>query len=497
MEPGFYYGAGAPRGDPYPPPPTAQRADLATRNQPTRSLGLGSAPGRSMHPVQRSASLHNVGYNESSDLTPTPARYYSQRHANPIPEEPSQTEVLIDLIQQLRQDIGDVKVRLSAIEAGATASTPPATSHRGLASRRGGRITQAKLAGTRARQRRPAAGRDSGSEAFPIDPELDGSSVTDFSTDMDSQSDAWSDAVESESDLVAFDKLDLTDVEVSTLQSYVTKMFRRVCNVSDSHWPDPLSVRTNEITGETYPSPFFQFQVTDPRNQALFLQVARQAINDLKDEDVWPNGLRRKSSEPKPTWDLALLKHLAMLSFRNLKKNWKRATNDAAAERGKASSQGYRRDKRRQTKSTQISKILKSFGAARNLAQSFLTDLSHEQYLSDEVSGPDDDALAKIKFLEVITPAWRSTEYSNLIHDLEDTWFREFNKTSQKYVRVRLGRPLNRIPIYAPYNFGISTEWLAENADRPETRDFLKGWGTFSEPADCGLIPSDSHADDN
>ncbi|KAJ7893078.1 hypothetical protein B0H14DRAFT_3675693, partial [Mycena olivaceomarginata] len=296
--------------------------------------------------------------------------------------------------------------------------------------------------------------------------------------------------------------------------------FRRVCNVSDSHWPDPLSVRTNEITGETYPSPFFQFQVTDPRNQALFLKVARQAINDLKDEDVWPNGLRRKSSEPKPTWDLALLKHLAMLSFRNLKKNWKRATNDAAAERGKASSQGYRRDKRRQTKSTQISKILKSFGADRNLTQSFLTDLSHEQYLSDEVSGPDDEsgeshdawkvrcavaanmttdasALAKIQFLEVLTPAWRSTEYSSLIHDLEDTWFRKFNKTSQKYVRVRWGRPSNRIPIYAPYNFGISTEWLAENADRPETQDFLKGWGAFSEPADCGLIPSDSHADDN
>jgi hypothetical protein len=60
-----------------------------------------------MHPVQRSASLHNVGYNEASDLTPTPARYYSQRHANPIPEELSQTEVLVDLIQQLRQDIGE------------------------------------------------------------------------------------------------------------------------------------------------------------------------------------------------------------------------------------------------------------------------------------------------------------------------------------------------------------------------------------------------------
>lgn len=76
---------------------------------------------------------------------------------------------------------------------------------------------------------------------------------------------------------------------------------------------------------------------------------------------------------------------------------------------------------------------MKGFGAARNLAQSFLTDLSHEQYLSDEVSGPDDEsgeshdawkvrcavaanmttdasALAKIKFLEVLTPAWRSTE---------------------------------------------------------------------------------------
>lgn len=73
---------------------------------------------------------------------------------------------------------------------------------------------------------------------------------------------------------------------------------------------------------------------------------------------------------------------------------------------------------------------MKAFAAARKLAPSILRDLSHEQYLSDEFSGPEDEtesrdawtvrcavaakmptdpkSLAKLKFLEVLSPAWRS-----------------------------------------------------------------------------------------
>ncbi|KAJ7867504.1 hypothetical protein B0H14DRAFT_2572793 [Mycena olivaceomarginata] len=122
---------------------------------------------------------------------------------------------------------------------------------------------------------------------------------------------------------------------------------------------DHYTKRLDPAADEKKPAVSLTFQVTDPRKQSLFLQVAKQALNDLKDEDVWPDGLRRKSSEPKLTWDLALLKHLAMLSFRNLKRNWKRATNAAAAERGKASSQGDRRNKRRQTAYNAVHSALK------------------------------------------------------------------------------------------------------------------------------------------
>ncbi|KAJ7797158.1 hypothetical protein B0H14DRAFT_2619266 [Mycena olivaceomarginata] len=103
-------------------------------------------------------------------------------------------------------------------------------------------------------------------------------------------------------------------------------------------------------------------------------------------------------------------------------------------------------------------------------------------YLSDEVSGPDEESggildawkvrcavaaekatypasLTKTKFLEVLIPAWCSPPYSKLIHDLEEFWF---SQTEETNYRVWLGRL--RIPNLEPYNLGIADGWLAENA---------------------------------
>ncbi|KAJ7305666.1 hypothetical protein DFH08DRAFT_1054933 [Mycena albidolilacea] len=334
----------------YPPTPTVwQRPELVGRNQASRLVGIGPPPGRTnIH--QRSASLNDPS-------TPTPARYYSQ-HLPPI-AEPSQMDVLMNMVQRLLDDNTEIKQRLGVLETGGISPSTPAPAKRGIAAQRGGRITQAK---TRGQRRHVTAVGGGGSENnIAIDPALDASSASDFAIDTDYPSDNPSDvATDYRSDAstdhpsdacdsagpIALNSLDLSDVELRLLQSFVTKVFRRVCDVSESHWPDPLSVRTNELTDEVYPSPFFEFGITYTRNASLCIQVAKQAMKDLKDRAAWPSGLKREPTEPEP-WDLPLLNELAKESFRNLKKSWRTQTNPNAAARAKIGRQSERQNKRR------------------------------------------------------------------------------------------------------------------------------------------------------
>ncbi|KAJ7861569.1 hypothetical protein B0H14DRAFT_3617002 [Mycena olivaceomarginata] len=212
-----------------------------------------------------------------------------------------------------------------------------------------------------------------------------------------------------------------------------------------------------------------------------------------------------------------LTMYMRYQSFRNLKKSWRTQTNPKAATKAKIGRQLERQNKRRKAKAKNIDKIVDTFGAARRLKPDFLRDISHEQYLSEEVSGPDENSgesheawkvrcaiaakvptdatsLKKTKFLEVLSPAWRTPEYSDLIHDLEEFWFSGTNESNlRKYIRVSLGRLSHRIPIYAPYNFGISDDWLAEKRGTPEYEQLLDDWGTHGEPDDCGLVLTTSN----
>jgi hypothetical protein len=59
---------------------------------------------------------------------------------------------------------------------------------------------------------------------------------------------------------------------------------------------------------------------------------------------------------------------------------------------------------------------------------------------------------------------------------------------SNIYHRVGVGRASDRIPRYAPYNFGISPQWWSENSIRPANKTLLKDWNKYPEPEDCGLV---------
>ncbi|KAJ7442079.1 hypothetical protein B0H11DRAFT_1749400, partial [Mycena galericulata] len=285
--------------------------------------------------------------------------------------------------------------------------------------------------------------------------------------------------------------------------------FRRVCNVPGRDWPDPELVRTNEITYERYPTPFFEAKVTDARNQALFLEVAQQAMQELKVSS--PSSAQRQNPTRRGISFSSM--EFAKESFRSFKKQWLEGHDVEAAERGDVNRTTDRRKKRRILKSNQIGKVLAAYAAQHGIDLDFLKVLVDEQFLSDEVSGPEDDsgeskdawkvrlaakaqmplwpdALKRVNFHEILDPAWRSDPYSRLVHDIQD--FRVSGTTpadelNVKYDRVALGRPSHRIPTYAPFNFGYSVEWLNKNRKNPEIKNLLKDWGKYAEPEGCGL----------
>ncbi|KAJ7360755.1 hypothetical protein DFH08DRAFT_951409 [Mycena albidolilacea] len=410
------------------------------------------------------------------------------------------------MVQRLLNNNTEIKQHLGVLETGGISWLTSAPTNCGIAAKCGGRITQAKTWGQW--HHVTVVGGGGSKNNIAIDPDF--ATDTDYPSDnnnpsgaaTDYRSDAstnhLSDACDSAGP-IALNNLDLLDVELRLLQSFIMKVFQSVGDVSGSHWPDPLSVRTNELTDEVYPSPFFEFGITYTRNVSLCIQVAKQAMRDLKDRDAWPSSLKREPTEPEP-WDLLLLNELAKESFRNLKKLWRMQTNPNAAARAKISRQSEHQNKWCKAKAKNICKIVDTFGTARRLQPDFLHDISHEQNLSEEVSGPDENSgesheawkvrcaitvnvptdatsLKKTKFLEVVSPAWHTPEYSKLFHDLEEVWFSGTNENNlQKYICISLGCLSHRIPIYAPYNFGISDDWVVEKRRKPENKQLLDDW---------------------
>ncbi|KAJ7232941.1 hypothetical protein C8J57DRAFT_1250297 [Mycena rebaudengoi] len=461
----YPYGDGAPHGDPF-------QVATNTSSHESRFIGLGLPPGRQTA-APRSTSLDTTpvafnrysAYNSSgraasvnvlparmantsttqntASNTPTPShRQYLASGTLPpaqpqfaIPEERTQLDQLLDMMQMLLHDTGELKERVASIEGTlAQSATSDSAPTRGFTAQRGGRITQAK---TRAAARSTHQPRDVHNHP-PIDPSLSGTTTDD--TDREPES--------LDEDRVELDSVDLTQTERCALQGYVTQAFRHRCNVPGRNWPDPEQPRVNLTTNEVYPTPFLCLTVKDERNKRIFIEVGEQVFQELQ-------------------------------------------------------------------KSTQISKILNAFAAASGLDPTFLMDIIHEQYLSDEVSGPeegseesrdawkvrlaaaankslDPGSLKNTEIFEVLVPGWRSAVYSNLIRAMEEFKVDGREDTAPLrqlvYDRVCLGRVSSRIPKYAPYNFGISKQWFDANGKLPAHKTLLKDWNRWPEPADCAPI---------
>ncbi|KAJ7789017.1 hypothetical protein B0H14DRAFT_3892136 [Mycena olivaceomarginata] len=535
------YGEGAPFGDPFQvapapvggpvyydahllghgPPPGTPRATTRSTSLDIPAvynrdrLGYNHARVPSANTRAAAVNSNTIAYNSSSVNTPTQSnRYHApSRSLAPlhpqfiISEERTQMDRMLEMMQTLLSDTAELKERISAVEGALSERLQPSIPARatGIAAQRGGRVTRSTrgaLGATRPPARHGATPSSEDSDSDTSQP-----TTTDASTDTDHDFGSVDD------DGVTFQVLDISSSEKRALQSYVTKTFRRVCHVSGRHWPDPDVVRTNPVTQEVYPTPVFSVHVTDLRNRDLVDVVARKAQAELQNRDAWPQKLKRPSQVPGPTFDLAYLRERSKESFRNLKQTWKETQNIEAAIQGDVNRVSHRRMMRRRRKSEQLAKVVNIFATDHHLDPGFLADLIHEQYLSDEVSGPEDEAVEtrdawkvrlaaaanlpldpaaqkKMEILELLVPAWRSEAYSSLIHDLENFCLDGTSPTQElnlKYTRVGLDRPSDRIPRYAPYDFGISMEWWKEN-NVPANKTVLKGWTKWPEPDESGLI---------
>ncbi|KAJ7816413.1 hypothetical protein B0H14DRAFT_3148632 [Mycena olivaceomarginata] len=534
------YGDGAPHGDPFAPPTMPSAASgpqYIGLGLPSfaNSKNMRAGPHNTPLPPHRTqdngrhAASHNILAGQPADgfihhaafqNTPTPANRYQPPSAQfRMPERRSQMDLLVDMMAALLDDNVEVKEHISSIETRITAiettlAQVGSSSVQGGGMRHGDRITRSKQraaaalpAAARDRQRQPPDTSDNQSIDPSLLPSDSEGSITDYSTDND---DSQSESVDE--DGVELSQINLSDVQKRALQTVVTQVFRKVCDVPGKYWPDPNIIRTNEYTGQVYPTPFFELQVSDAPNMEVLREVAEQVIRDLQVKKDWPKALMRTAGELDPTWDRAYIIALAKKSFSSFRKQWKKNHQVQAGNVAIIDDRNNRRNKRRQRKSKQLDKIRARYAVKYGLSDHFLRDLFDEQYLSDEVSSPEDDsdetvedwtarlkaaAVAanmpinpKMPFLELLTPDWRSSRYSDLIHDAEDFRFNQLSDAQQssiKYNRVGVSRRSDRVPVYAPYNFGIASEWLDEHRNKPVYRTLLKGWGHHPEPEGCGV----------
>ncbi|KAJ7698201.1 hypothetical protein B0H14DRAFT_3654909 [Mycena olivaceomarginata] len=487
------------------PPPLTSGTPRAT----TRSTSLD---------IPAAYNRDRLGYNHAGFPPPIHVPPPSLAPLHPqfiISEERTQMDRMLEMMQTLLSDTAELKERISAVEGALSERLQPSIPARatGIAAQRGGRVTRSKrgaLGATRPPARHGATPSSEDSDSDTSQP-----TTTDASTDTDHDFGSVDD------DGVTFQVLDISSSEKRALQSYVTKTFRRVCHVSGRHWPDPdVVVRTPSPRRSTQ----HQFSVSMLRTFAIAISSMWLRVKPKLNYKIAMPGLRNSSGHRR-CLGLPSTSHIcerSKESFRNLKQTWKETQNIEAAIQGDVNRVSHRRMMRRRRvvsiyhssplyspalqKSEQLAKVVNIFATDHHLDPGFLADLIHEQYLSDEVSGPEDEAVEtrdawkvrlaaaanlpldpaaqkKMEMLELLVPAWRSEAYSSLIHDLENFRLDGTSPTQElnlKYTRVGLDRPSDRIPRYAPYDFGISMEWWKENN--------LKGWTKWPEPDESGLI---------
>ncbi|KAF7377326.1 hypothetical protein MSAN_00153400 [Mycena sanguinolenta] len=293
----------------------------------------------------------------------------------------------------------------------------------------------------------------------------------------------------------------------TAIQTLSTKLFRGACGVKGRDWPDPDTIRINPSTGVRYLSPVFPEDVNHPRNHAICVAVAAIVGEELKSKK--PAGIPQTAK-----WTDDLLFKCAQNSFRACKESWKKGEKEENAKRAEINERSNRWYRRRCTKMLHIKSQLDAYAEKHGLPAHVMQHLLTEQLLSDEASGPEDEdesfdawkvrmataygltvltpaALKKEQFLEVLKCPWRSDELSEISHELQALYDASLKTTASgnpKYKRVitPTQRTWDRIPYVAPWDFGISAEWLDAQRRDPASAPLVHDWGKYGDPEGFG-----------
>ncbi|KAM5538511.1 hypothetical protein V8D89_007844 [Ganoderma adspersum] len=297
------------------------------------------------------------------------------------------------------------------------------------------------------------------------------------------------------SELDAMQKLARKDI-----MAVVRKQFREVTKVKDgSPWPvwrEPmLGMEVN-----------FEANVDQSMNEDLIIRVAEVSMQILKSRSQlhadWMNA-------PSVKLTLRVLCEFAKKTFRGFKVQYAAQLDIEKAQQLRKNERNSRWQSRRNTKCEKLLSMVDAYTEKYGIDP---TDLLTPDMMSDEASGPEDDdegseaewkrkmaakagisgrsdaQLAKMSFFEVVKPDWRSDELSKIFHEL---WELFWDSASTRAIRTMTTRVRDterssgdRIPLVAPYNFGINVEWY--NAHKVTSRKYLKDWFKHPDPQGFG-----------
>ncbi|KAF7368238.1 hypothetical protein MVEN_00143900 [Mycena venus] len=219
-----------------------------------------------------------------------------------------------------------------------------------------------------------------------------------------------------------------------------------------------------------------------------------------------------------------MLLRCAKQSFRACKDSWKKVQNEAAAKRAAMRERDSRLYRRRCTKFARIETQIEAFATRFNIPVSVVEDLLTQELLSDEASGPEDEAeesfaawkvrmaaaaghtnltpvaLKDKHFVEVLECPWRSAQLSDISSSMQALYAAALNASGGapfKFTRVPTPthRKSSRVPRISPWDFGISSQWLDEQRNDPEVEGLVSDWGTHGNPkgwADVRIVRIDA-----
>ncbi|KAF8530814.1 hypothetical protein JB92DRAFT_3139205 [Gautieria morchelliformis] len=254
-------------------------------------------------------------------------------------------------------------------------------------------------------------------------------------------------------------------------------------------------------TGETALDVAFAEKVNHATNSLFLRRVVELVHANSKDELTCPVSLLDADMQVSHS----VLLELAKTSFVGLQSTYKTQVDDKAASRRlKNEQQNHWRERRGQKKDWHLQAVntfTDKYGVDPTL-------LLVQDYMSNEVSGPDIDSDGEIptedkdiwkrrvmnygglegkledhRVLEIVRPEWRDEATSEIYHELSKFRMTSLSAKSRQQIlfhRVQTNRSTDKPTMMAPYNFMIDEHWFKTKRVWKYKRE-TEDWGHYGD----------------